>query len=67
MIEYYADQEHSLGKPELKPEKRIVLYFTPGGQAALAGATLLDMGYGNVVNLKSLQGWKDARGPVEAI
>ena len=67
MIEFYADQEHSLGKSELKPEKRIVLYCTAGGQAALAGATLLDMGYANVVNLGSFQGWKDAGGPVEDI
>ena len=67
MIEFYADQKHSLGKSELKPEKRIVLYCTAGGQAALAGATLLDMGYGNVVNLGSFQVWKDAGGPVEDI
>ncbi len=67
MIEFYADQEHSLGKSELKPEKRIVLYCTAGGQAALAGATLLDMGYANVVNLGSFQAWKDAGGPVEDV
>jgi|TARA_B100000959_G_scaffold160610_2_gene168226 rhodanese-related sulfurtransferase len=67
MIEFYADQEHSLGKSELKPEKRIVLYCTAGGQAALAGATLLDMGYVNVVNLGSFQAWKDAGGPVEDV
>ena len=67
MIEYYADQEHSLSKSELKPEKRIVLYCSAGGQAALAGATLLDMGYGNGVNLGSFQSWKDPGGPVEDI
>ena len=67
MIEFYADQEHSLGKSELKPEKRIVLYCTTGGQAALAASTLLDMGYGNAVNLGSFQDWKDAGGLVEDI
>ena len=41
MIEFFADQEHALGKPELKPAKRVVLYCAAGGQAALAGATLL--------------------------
>ena len=25
MIEFFADQEHALGKPELKPAKRVVL------------------------------------------
>ncbi|MDP6730478.1 MAG: rhodanese-like domain-containing protein, partial [SAR324 cluster bacterium] len=40
---------------------------TAGGQAALAGATLLDMGYVNVVNLGSFQAWKDAGGPVEDV
>jgi rhodanese-related sulfurtransferase len=42
-----------------------VLYCAAGGQAALAGATLLDMGYENVHNLGSFQGWKDAGGEVE--
>ena len=65
MIEFFADQEHALGKPELKPAKRVVLYCAAGGQAALAGATLLDMGYENVHNLGSFQGWKDAGGEVE--
>ena len=65
MIEFFADQEHALGKPELKPAKRVVLYCAAGGQAALAGATLLEMGYENVHNLGSFQGWKDAGGEVE--
>ena len=65
MIEFFADQEHALGKSELKPAKRVVLYCAAGGQAALAGATLLDMGYENVHNLGSFQGWKDAGGEVE--
>ena len=65
MIEFYANQEHFLGKSEFKPEKRIVLYCSAGGQASLAETTLLDMGYGNVFNLGSFQGWKDAGGPIE--
>ena len=67
MIEFFADQEHSLGKPELNPDKRIVLYCGAGGQAALAGATLLDMGYDNVHNMGSFQSWKDAGGEVEKL
>ena len=65
MIEFFADQEHSLSKPELNPDKRIVLYCGAGGQAALAGATLLEMGFENVHNVGSFQSWKDAGGEVD--
>ena len=67
LIEFFADQEHSLHKTELFPEKKIVLYCGAGGQAALAGATLLDMGYENVHNMGSFQSWKDAGGETEDI
>ena len=67
MIEFFADQEHALGKSELNPSKRVVLYCSAGGQAALAGATLLDMGYENVHNLGAFQEWKEAGGPVDEI
>ena len=65
LIEFFADREHSLHKPELNPEKKIVLYCGAGGQAALAGSTLLDMGYENVHNMGSFQSWKDAGGEIE--
>ena len=67
LIEFFADQGHSLHKTELHPEKKIVLYCGAGGQAALAGATLLDMGYENVHNMGSFQSWKDAGGETEDI
>ena len=67
LIEFFADQGHSLHKTELHPEKKIVLYCGAGGQAALAGATLLDMGYEKVHNMGSFQSWKDAGGETEDI
>ncbi|MGY8791540.1 MAG: rhodanese-like domain-containing protein [Pseudomonadales bacterium] len=36
-----------------------------GGQAALAGKTLLEMGYKNVINIGGFSAWKDAGGPTE--
>mgnify|MGYP000845555425 FL=1 len=65
MIEFFADQEHELGKEEMKPEKRVILYCGAGGQAALAGKTLMDMGYEKVLNVGSFKGWKDAGGPTD--
>ena len=65
MIEFFADQEHELGKEEMKPEKRVILYCGAGGQAALAGKTLIDMGYQKVFNVGSFKGWKDAGGPTD--
>ena len=65
MIEFFADQEHELGKEEMKPEKRVILYCGAGGQAALAGKTLMDMGYEKVFNVGSFKGWKDAGGPTD--
>lgn len=67
MIEFFADKEHSLNKPELNPDKRIVLYCGAGGQAALAGSTLLDMGYENVHNMGSFQTWKDSGGEIDKL
>ena len=54
-----------MGKAELNPSMRMVLDCAAGGQSALAGNTLLDMKYENVVNLGSYQKWKDAGEPAE--
>ena len=36
-----------------------------GGQAALAGKTLSEMGYASVKNIGGFADWKEAGGPVE--
>jgi rhodanese-related sulfurtransferase len=37
-----------------------------GGQAALTGKTMKDMGFSNVTNIGGFPAWKDAGGPTEA-
>ena len=37
-----------------------------GGQAALTGKTMKEMGFTNVTNIGGFPGWKDAGGPTEA-
>ena len=66
MIEFRADDTHELHNPALKKDAEIVLICGAGGQAALSGKTLIDMGFTNVSNVGGFPAWKDAGGPVEA-
>ena len=52
--------------PALSKDAEIVLLCAAGGQAALAGKTLIDMGYQNVSNVGGISGWIDAGGETEA-
>ena len=65
MMEFRADDSHDLFDPALSKDAEIVLICGAGGQAALAGKTLKDMGYTNISNVGGFSGWKDAGGPVE--
>ena len=65
MIEFMADDSHDLHNFALQKDADIVLICGAGGQAALAGKTLKDMGYTNVANVGGFSAWKDAGGPVE--
>jgi len=65
MIEFKADDTHALHNPALKKESDIVLVCGAGGQAALAGKTLIDMGFRNVSNVGGFKAWKEAGGPTE--
>jgi rhodanese-related sulfurtransferase len=65
MIEFRADETHAMHNPALKKDAEIVLICGAGGQAALAGKTLLDMGFKDVSNAGGFAAWKDAGGPVE--
>lgn len=67
MIEFRADPKvESLYNPIFEKEAEIYLICGAGGQAALSGKTLHDMGYSNVTNIGGFPGWKDAGGPTEA-
>lgn len=65
MIEFHADDTHPLHNPALKRDADIVLVCGAGGQAALSGKTLKEMGFKNVSNVGGFSSWRDAGGPVE--
>ncbi|MGI9366225.1 MAG: rhodanese-like domain-containing protein [Rhizobiaceae bacterium] len=65
MLEFNADDTHPLHNAALKKDADIVLICAAGGQAALSGKTLKDMGFQNVSNVGGFAAWKDAGGPVE--
>ena len=65
MLEFKADSESPLHDSAMEKDAHIALICAAGGQAALAGKTLIDMGYTNVVNIGGFKDWKDAGGAVE--
>lgn len=65
MIEFLADPATDFHLPALRKDADLVLICGAGGQAALAGKTLLDMGYQKVSNVGGFAAWKEAGGPVE--
>ena len=65
MIEFRATDGHPLHNPAFDKDADIVLICGVGGQAALSGKTLVDMGYKNVANVGGFSSWKDAGGPTE--
>ncbi len=65
MIEFRADSGHDMHNAALSKDADIVLICGAGGQAALTGKTMKDMGYTNVSNVGGFSGWKDAGGPTE--
>lgn len=65
MMEFRADPATPFYNEALKPDADIVLICGKGGQAALAGKTLKDMGYQNVSNAGGVPDWKEAGGPME--
>ena len=65
MIEFHADPDTKFHIDHLQKDADLILICGAGGQAALAGKTLKDMGYQNVSNVGGFAAWKDAGGPVE--
>lgn len=66
MIEFLADPSmDKFYNAALKKDADLVLICAAGGQAALAGKTLKDMGYQNVSNVGGFGDWKAAGGPTE--
>ncbi len=66
MIEFHADPSmEAFHIDHLQKDADLILICGAGGQAALAGKTLKEMGYQNVSNVGGFSDWKNAGGPVE--
>lgn len=65
MIEFVADSATPMHNDVMKKDAEIYLVCGAGGQAALAGKTLKDMGFENVTNIGGFGDWKAAGGDVE--
>ena len=66
MIEFRADPVvEALYDPVFQKDAAFYLICGAGGQAALAGKTLKDMGFADVTNIGGFAAWKEAGGPTE--
>ena len=64
IIEFVADEATGLYNKALKKESEIILVCGAGGQAALTGKTLVDMGFKNVSNVGAIGDWERNGGPM---
>ena len=64
-LEFAADEDLPYHNANLNKDADIVLVCAAGGQAALAGKTLWDMGYKNVCNVGGISDWVAAGGKSE--
>jgi rhodanese-related sulfurtransferase len=61
LVEFFADPTSPRYKKELDPARRVIVVCASGARAALAAATLKDMGYADVAVLEGgLKAWIDA-------
>jgi len=67
MLEFMADPATQYFNPALQKDAEIMLVCGAGGQAALAGRTLKEMGFTNVTNIGGIGDWTVAGGPMEDV
>jgi rhodanese-related sulfurtransferase len=65
LLEFRADPESPAHDPAFRKDRPIILYCASGGRSALAGKTLVDMGFKDVRNLGGFKDWVSAGGEVE--
>ena len=66
-LEFIADPEGPMHKPELVSGRKLIMVCASGGRSALAGHTLRQMGIDKVVNMAGgMAAWQQSGGPVEA-
>lgn len=64
-IEFAADDSTPYHNPVFKKDAKLALICGAGGQAALAGKTLKEMGFEDVVNVGGFNDFKEAGGATE--
>ena len=64
-IEFAADESTPHHNKALSKDQEIILVCGAGGMAALAGKTMIEMGYKNVKNVGGIGDWIKAQGPIE--
>ena len=65
LIEFLADETSPMHLAGMDKSKTVCVVCAKGGQAALAGKTLKEMGYETVFNIGGIGDWKAAGGPTE--
>ncbi len=66
LLEFVADPNSPMHKPELSSGKPVVVYCASGGRSALAGKVLKDMGVDRVTNmLGGFNAWREAGFDIE--
>ena len=60
----YRKEFEKIDYDALKKDSEIILVCGAGGQAALTGKTLIDMGYTNVSNVGAIGDWEKNGGPM---
>ena len=65
LFEFVADEDSPMFNPLFDKSKTFYLICGAGGMAALAGKTMKDMGFENVVNIGGFSDWAEAGGPVK--
>ena len=63
-IEFAADDKTPYFNTKLNKNSEIILVCGAGGQAALAGKTLIEMGYTDVKNVGGVGDWEKNNGPM---
>ena len=64
-LESRADPDSASHIAAMRKDRPIILYCAGGNRAALAGKTLLDLGFQDVRNLGGFKDWVAAGGPIE--
>jgi rhodanese-related sulfurtransferase len=68
LLEFIADPESPMHRPELASGKRLVLFCAAGGRSTLAAKTLKDMGIERTASLAGgFTAWKASGGPSIAV